>query len=253
MSRIRPDAPRSWAAFTTQTILFALELARLRHASPQEVSHAIQSVEGREYLDNLFASKQGFIIACAHQGNWEWLGAWAALTYGNVGVVYKPMHNPRTERVAQALRHRYGTKIFSTRERIPRPLFAHIRGGGAVAILADQDARSQGRPFPFFGRLASTTTGLASLAIRLRVPVLPGFCLRDAPGKFRVIVYPPLWPDPQAEREAEEARITQAYLGCVEKVIRRAPDQYFWWHQRWKTQPQPAVRLEGKAADIPCD
>jgi Kdo2-lipid IVA lauroyltransferase/acyltransferase len=233
-----------------QGILFALELARLRRATPAEVSQAVQGFEGREYLDELFASRRGFLIASAHQGNWEWLGAWTSLNYGNFGVVYKPMHNPRTEEIAQSIRLRFGAKIFSTRQKIPRPLIAHIRSGGAVAILADQDARRQGRPLPFFGRPASTTTALASLAINLRVPILPGFCLRDAPGKFRVIVYPPLWPDLDAEREAEEVRLTLAYLDCVEQVIRRAPEQYFWWHRRWKTRlktASPDAEIAGPA------
>lgn len=225
-----------------QAILFALELARLRRASAEEVRRAVQiPPEGQEYLDELLARGGGILVASAHYGNWEWLGAWTALTYGKFGVVYKPMHNPGTEKIAQDLRQRFGIKIFSTRDRVPRALFGHLRAGGMVAILSDQDARRQGKFVPFFGRQASTALGMASLAIRLRVPILAGFCLRTGPGQFRIKLYPTLWPDPTADPEQEELRLMAAYHGYIEDVIRQAPEQYFWLHQRWKTRP-PATQ-----------
>lgn len=222
------------------TIRFALELARLRHATPAEVAAAVQlPPEGHALSDPLHDSGRGFLIGCAHQGNWEWLGAWYALTYGKFGVVYKPMHNADSDAVARALRERFGIQILSTRERVPRALFSLLRAGGRVAILADQDARREGHFVPFFGKPASTATGLASLAIRLGVPILPAFCLRQGDGRFTIKVYPALVPDPAApDREGEELRLTAAYLACVEDVIRLAPEQYFWWHRRWKTQPK---------------
>jgi KDO2-lipid IV(A) lauroyltransferase len=150
------------------------------------------------------------------------------------------MHNPDSDAIAVMLRERFGIKILSTRERTPRALFSLVRSGGVVAILADQDARHQGHFVPFFGKPASTATGLASLAMRLGAPILPAFCLREAPCRFRVKVYPPLYPNPDApDRAAEELRLTAGYLACVEDVVRLAPEQYFWWHRRWKTQPKP--------------
>lgn len=221
------------------TLLFTLELAYIRKADPAQIAAAVvEGGPGREHLEAMIASGQGFLIGCAHFGNWEWLGAWMALRTGRFGVVYKPMHNPGSEALAQELRGRFGMAIFSTRERVPRGLFGHLRKGGIVAILADQDARKGGTFYPFFGRPASTATGLASLAVRLGTPILPGFCLRDGLGRFSPVIFPPLYPDPQADPAAEEERLTRAYLACIEEVIRLAPAQYFWLHQRWKTRPK---------------
>jgi KDO2-lipid IV(A) lauroyltransferase len=221
------------------TVHFALELARMRRASAEEIRAALHLPhDGQEYLDELLASGRGFIIACAHIGNWEWMGAYYALACGKIGVVYKPMHNADADAVARALRERFGIQILSTRDRVPRALFSLIRAGGAVAILADQDARREGRFVPFFGKPASTAPGLASLAIRLGVPILPGFGLREGPCRFRVKLYPPIVPDPAADPAAEELRLTAQYMARVEDVTRLAPEQYFWWHRRWKTQPK---------------
>jgi KDO2-lipid IV(A) lauroyltransferase len=240
------------AGIYQNTILFALELARMRRATPAQIAAQVDCDAAIiRQLDELKQAGTGFIIGCAHIGNWEWLGAWYALTRGRFGVVYKPMHNPSTDAFARQLREQFGTVIFSTRDRLPRGLFAHLRGGGAVAILADQDARKSGRFFPFFGHPASTATGLASLATRLDLPLLPGFCLRQPGGRFKVVIYPPLRPAAaarasEAARQAEEDRLTQYYLSCVEDIIRRAPEQYFWWHRRWKTQPPMAPALSNE-------
>jgi KDO2-lipid IV(A) lauroyltransferase len=105
-------------------------------------------------------------------------------------------------------------------------------------VLADQDAGRRGFLLPFFGRLTSTYNGPASLAIRLGVPLVPAFCLRQPDGRFRLVLFPNIEPDPTAERAAEERRIMTEYNRLVETVIRMAPEQYFWWHRRWKTNPR---------------
>ena len=32
--------------------------------------------------------------------------------------------------------------------------------------------------------------------------------------------------------------ITQQYTSALERAIRRAPEQYFWIHRRWKSEPR---------------
>ena len=34
--------------------------------------------------------------------------------------------------------------------------------------------------------------------------------------------------------------ITQRFTSALETMVRKAPEQYFWVHRRWKHQPLPA-------------
>jgi KDO2-lipid IV(A) lauroyltransferase len=34
---------------------------------------------------------------------------------------------------------------------------------------------------------------------------------------------------------------TASFNEAIEKAIRRAPEQWFWLHERWKTRPRPEV------------
>ena len=39
-------------------------------------------------------------------------------------------------------------------------------------------------------------------------------------------------------REGPERELTERYTAALERAIRRAPEQYFWVHRRWKSQPR---------------
>jgi KDO2-lipid IV(A) lauroyltransferase len=219
-------------------VRWALEVARLWYASQEEILAGVHI--DAEDLNRMAAQAnagRGLILACSHLGNWEWIGAWYALKFGRCGVVYKPMHNPRTDALVLGLRRRFGQHAFST-DRPPRDMLAHLRAGGMVAILADQDARRQGVFLPLFGRPASTSTGMAAIAHRNGVPILFCHSLREADGAVRLFVSPPLIPDGAADRDAETRRIMTIYNRWLEATVRLNPDQYFWWHRRWKTQPR---------------
>jgi KDO2-lipid IV(A) lauroyltransferase len=55
--------------------------------------------------------------------------------------------------------------------------------------------------------------------------------------------------DPRECETSDPLReITQKYTAALERVIRRAPEQYFWVHRRWKSVPKTREkRLRDKA------
>ncbi len=219
------------------TILFALELAWLSRAPHDAIRRRVIVSPADWERYQALARGNGHLFFCAHQGNWEWTGAWYALTFGRCGVIYKPMHNPHADAWLRRLRERNALRTFSTREAVPRPLLRFLREGGCIGILADQDARHEGVFLPFFGEVASTSTGPASLALRLNLPLQPVASYRQPDGRLLLEMGELIRPDPTAPREAEERRIMSLYNAWVESTIRRAPEQYFWWHNRWKTRP----------------
>lgn len=127
------------------------------------------------------------------------------------------------------------------RRRAPQLALRSLRAGRIVAFVADQDARGSGVFVPFFGRPASTHRGPALLALRAGSPLFLGYGIRLAPGRFlghleRVEV------DRGGEIDVAVDRLTAAFTAKLEEAIRRAPDQYFWHHRRWKTRPREELR-----------
>jgi KDO2-lipid IV(A) lauroyltransferase len=91
---------------------------------------------------------------------------------------------------------------------------------------------------PFFGRLASTSRSLAVLAVRTGVPIVPIFARREAAGRHRVIIWPPLTPPTTNDREKATVELTARCTATIEAAIRQAPEQWLWMHGRWRTRPE---------------
>jgi KDO2-lipid IV(A) lauroyltransferase len=106
-----------------------------------------------------------------------------------------------------------------------------------VGILLDQNAtRAEGIFAPFFGTPASTSRSLAVIALRTEAPVVPIFIRRLERGRHLIEVGPVL---PPTERDV--VAFTASFNEAIEAAIRRAPEQWFWMHKRWKTRPRPEI------------
>ena len=89
---------------------------------------------------------------------------------------------------------------------------------------------------PFLGAEAAVNKGPAVLAIRAKALVWPIALIRDG-DRYRIIIEEPL-DTALLEGDAEEKALAVAafYTEANERMVRRAPDQWFWMHNRWKTK-----------------
>jgi KDO2-lipid IV(A) lauroyltransferase len=145
------------------------------------------------------------------------------------------MENPLFDRYLTRTRERIGMTIVHDDEavrRVPRAL----RAGHAVAFLIDQGAVGLASTWvPFFGRLAKTPRGPAVFALRLGAPIVFGAALRQPSGRFR-LTFEPIDTTSSGDLDVDVDRIVADYTRVLEKWVRRAPEQYFWHHRRWKHQ-----------------
>lgn len=214
-----------------------LDLLAMARCSKEDIISGVeQPLIGGEKLDLLRKSGQGFIIVTGHTGSWEWGGAFLASIGVDLADVAKPLNNPAAERFVSSMRDRFGIKIVSSRGNIHR-LVRHIKGGGVLSLLSDQNARKSGIFVPFFGRLASTVPGAGYLSYKLNVPVLPVWGFKVSDGKIRGFVDDPIWPDRAQPMQSEIERITKSHVASLERFTRDNPGQYLWFHRRWKTRP----------------
>jgi KDO2-lipid IV(A) lauroyltransferase len=57
--------------------------------------------------------------------------------------------------------------------------------------------------------------------------------------RYRVLIEDVIWPEEYAKDRDPVKAITQRFSSALERIIRTAPEQYFWLHRRWKHQPKP--------------
>ncbi len=181
----------------------------------------------------LLAPGHGALLLTGHVGCWELLGAWLASHLGPVGVVTGTVHNPAVDHLLQARRRALGMTPLP-REAGIRPVVRELAAGHMVGVLLDQRTRAASVEVPFFGRPAPTPVALAKLALWLRVPVLPAAMVRED-GVWVARSLAPLMPprDADPRRETDVAAFTARCNEALEILVRRNPDQWVWFHDRW--------------------
>lgn len=194
--------------------------------------------------DELRASGRGAIILSPHMGNWELLVfAYAALKEP-ISYLARPLDNPLIEDLTVKLRTRFGNKPINKTNAVSLALKI-LREGGLLGILADVNAHpKEGIFVPYFGVPACTSAGVAMMALRCNVPIIP-LCgvWEKAENKYIAINGRIIEPAPTGNREADLERITAEFTAEIEKLVRRYPEQWLWIHKRWKTRPSGEPEL----------
>ena len=213
----------------------SVETAILPSYDPEQIIDLFEDVQGWNIVEMLLSRGRGLIIVTGHLGNWELGGAYAAARGLPIDAVARHMANPLFDRYLTRTRQRIGMSVVHDEEavrRVPRSL----RAGRAVAFLVDQGAVGLASTWvPFFGRYAKTPRGPAVFALRLDTPIVFGVALRRPSGRFQLI-FEPIEARDTGDREADVDRIVADYTATLERWVRRAPEQYFWHHRRWKHQ-----------------
>src|SRR2546423_4821427 len=144
-------------------------------------------------------------------------------------TIYQPLANRYIDRHVRALRARAGVELFDRREGFQKAVEL-LREGGAIGILSDQHAGDQGLWVPFFGKLASTTSLPALLSKRTGAALLGTAISTEGPGRWRMVFADRI----DAPGDSVEAMTAKANE-LIATQIRRAPEDGFWLHNRWKT------------------
>jgi len=195
-----------------------------------------EDVDGDEtlaVLRDLRARGRGVLVLTGHFGCWELLGGYLARGLDGLTVVTGTIHNPPVDRLVNDWRRKAGLTPVP-RDGDLRPLLRCLRGGGAAAVLLDQNTRVENRTVPFCGHPAPTPVGFARLALKLGTPVLPVVIGRSGAG-HRVTHLPPIDPGDHAGSAGEDAEA--AFLAdcnaALERCLRRNPVEWVWFHSRW--------------------
>ena len=176
------------------------------------------------------------ILFTGHYGNWELLAATLAILARPITVIYRPLDSAALEDLLVWVRTSRGNYVLP-KERAMLPIVRRLRKGEVVGILIDQNmAWQEGVFVDFFGLPACTTDGLALMALRSDIPVIPAFMVRSPSGKYRLIVEDPVPVVKTGDKNRDVITNTQNFTRVIEDVIKKYPEQWLWIHQRWKTK-----------------
>ncbi len=191
--------------------------------------------------ERALARGKGMLVLSAHAGAWELLAAYLAIRLG------KPFHTigrrlyfgPYNDMLLDARRSAGVETLFQ--DAGARGALQVLHGGGALGILADLDMpRLAGGFVDFFGRPAWTSTGPAALARASGAGMVPFFISWERGRRHRVHVLPEVEIVKTRDGREDAVGNTRAWARVTEGFVRRRPEQWVWFHRRWRTRPAKA-------------
>ena len=186
-------------------------------------------VVGKKYLNNAINENSGTVLVSAHFGSWEILGYWFGINnYPLVGIAQK-QKNKGANLFFEEKRQLSGTKQVYRKSSMDS-LYEILNANKILGLVSDQDARGKGVFVDFFNKPASTHKGAALFHLNTNASLIFGICVQKNIGKYLVEFIPI-----NSKKKSTED-ITQLYTTIIEQSIKKYPEQYFWFHNRWKTK-----------------
>jgi len=214
------------------------EFMRFPRMGPAEVEARIAEVRGWEKCESVLKSGRGIVFVTAHMGHWELLAAWTAL-HARVAVVARQVYDSRLDKALNDLRAAKGVTVFARNTSV-KPILRWLKGGGVLGTLADQDTSVDSVYVNFFGREAKTPSGPAWLASVIGAALMTAFSMRQADGNY-LLEYQDAIAIPSQNRGKQDLKAAvQEYTERTEAFIRRAPEQWAWNHDRWRSKKEEA-------------
>jgi Kdo2-lipid IVA lauroyltransferase/acyltransferase len=234
-----PDRDAAWRARTGRSSFVNLGRSALELivVGPADLARTVQFDPGSlEILTAAHAEGRGVVAISCHLDNWELLARRVAAEGLPVATVAREAQDPRLTAILDRSRGATGiVSLWRNRPGTARGFVRHLRAGGVVAALIDQDTEVSGHFVSFFGREAFTPRAPADLALRLGAAVVFARIRRVASGVHRVRVWRLAVPA-SGDREAGSLALTAAATAAIEEEVRAHPDQWVWMHARWRTR-----------------
>lgn len=238
--RVRRLALRAYRAYGW----YLVEFMRLPSLPRHEIERLVPSLDLEGILEiRRTSAGKGVILAVAHMGSNEAVGAWLAGKGVPISVVADDSSFPELFDHLRRQREAWGFHLIPWRNL--REMFGVLRRGEFLGLLVDWGYRADGVPVQLCGAWTTLPAGPATLAGKTGALVLPIRIRRQPDGTYHVdwpapIVVPSAAPD-------DVQRATQAIADALGANIASAPDQWYSFKPIWPATADEAADLARRA------
>ncbi len=192
----------------------------------------IVALSGVSALREALGQKRGALILTGHLGAWALYFTALAAEKIPIALLVGKQHNPKVDKFIHSIPGDQVTLIPKGKSAI-RKIMQNLQEGCCVVMVADQHAGRTGIMAPFLGKDTPTLALPGSFVAKHNPPVFLMKGHRVEKGRHKVTVSPIDIPECPC-RDSLKSEVTRCYNEAIGKAVLDHPEQYFWYHRRWR-------------------
>lgn len=212
----------------------------LSKAVDKRFIHERLTISDPDSFQAMLETNRPFIGASAHLGAWELMISMyhVLIPEKQKQIVVRRPKDLALHHIMTRLRAKSSIEVVEHRQAVLKVLRC-LKKGGATGFLVDHNCSTTEAVFlPFLNKIAAVNMGPALLAIRSEALIQPLFLVRGEDDGY--ILHTEQALDTRELTGTREQKVQKAalfYTQAVERAVHRWPEQWYWLHRRWKTQP----------------
>jgi KDO2-lipid IV(A) lauroyltransferase len=208
---------------------YMLQVLNLEPMTQPPLSHI--RCENWQEIESWLAEGRPIVALTAHTGNWDLLAAYVIARGVGVTTIGREARSPLAHELLKGIRDSYGVETIwrSDRSGLKR-IVNCLREKRVLAALIDQDTRVESDYVPFFGTPVKTPSSLVALGKKFNARFVTAFIFQTSSSCFELFVR-------EIKEDSDSTTILTEYSARLEQLIRQYPEQWVWFHKRWRTQP----------------
>ena len=189
--------------------------------------------KNEHFLLDAIKSGRPIIVTTAHFGQWEIFGLAVAARFGPSSVLGRKLDSSVMDKILRANRAQFDVELID-KDGGAKDILKALKAGRIVGILVDQNtAPKDGIKVQFFGKDVLHTPAASVLAQKTNALIINAFIYQKGENLNEICFEQPI-DISTFDKEDAVQKATQMQCSACEEMVRARPEEYFWFHQRFK-------------------
>lgn len=189
--------------------------------------------KNEHFLLDAMKSGRPIIVTTAHFGQWEIFPLAVAAHFGPSSVLGRKLDSSVMDKILRANRAQFDVELID-KNGGAKDILKALKARRIVGILVDQNtAPKDGIKVQFFGKNVLHTPAASVLAQKTNALIINAFIYQKGENLNEICFEQPI-DISTFDKEDAVQKATQMQCSACEEMVRARPEEYFWFHQRFK-------------------
>ena len=189
--------------------------------------------KNEHFLLDAIKSDRPIIVTTAHFGQWEIFPLAVAAHFGPSSVLGRKLDSSVMDKILRANRAQFDMELID-KNGGAKDILKALKARRIVGILVDQNtAPKDGIKVQFFGKDVLHTPAASVLAQKTNALIINAFIYKKDENLNEICFEEPI-DISTFDKEDAVQKATQMQCSACEEMVRARPEEYFWFHQRFK-------------------